>query len=153
MAGYAVDVEPKKVERFPGDPGTKRNTWEGLSGWYGIDEWRTTDLGEGSNGVTSIYYRGHLIWEMQYGGQYPNRVIPFLRKMLERNYTQGIWLGGRGPAAYKEGVFSYENRVEKNNFADFCGKETVYEIYPNGGDHAIGHHYYRGGFVMNDPDR
>lgn len=148
LSGYAGNCPPETVSRFEGDPGTKRNTWQGEDGWLGIDEWRTTKLGDGSNGTTSIYYRGDLVWEMQYGGSYPDKAIPFLREALMSNYTMRIWLGGRGPSVFSNGSLRYTNEVVGvNNFYDFQGSERIQE-YTDDGMTLVGEHDYRGGFLF-----
>lgn len=149
LAGYATDTEPEIITRFDGDRGTKRNTWNGLGGWLGIDEWRTSPLGDGSNGTTSIYYNKMLVWEMQYGGAYPEEVIPFLRRTLAITYTQRVWCGGRGPESHHDGPLSYHNEIEYGDFANFKGEETIFRLDDEKGDTELGYHSYRGGFVMS----
>ena len=148
LAGYASGVTPKRIPRFEGDPGTKRNVWQDLYGWTGIDEWRTTGIGDGSNGTTSIYYKNCLVWEMQYGGSYPKEAVPFLRQALRINYRQRIWHGGRGPDLLEGKTFRYRNELEgKNDFGEFGGVEYV-DRKTNGGWITVGRHFYRGGFLF-----
>jgi len=150
LAGYAADAIPERVVRFKGDLGTKCNTWGDPKDWFAIDEWRSTQCGNGSNGTTSIYYRTHPIWEMQYGGFYPERVIPFLKKALSANYIHQIWIGGRGPKVYFDSVYRYRNRpTDMSLFEEFKGKETIHEQV-DGQWTEIGHHYYRGGFLISN---
>ena len=150
LAGYASDVKPERVPRFEGDPGTKRNTWKGDQKWHGIDEWRTCRLGDGSNGTTSIYYGSDLIWEMQYGGSYPDEAIPFLREALHVNYSASIWLGGRGPELYENETYRYRNKCTAGeNFDEFNGVEYI-EKMVNEEWVLLGKHAYRGGFLFPD---
>lgn len=147
LSGYATDAPPERITRFDGDPGSKRNTWKGEDGWLGIDEWRTTPIGEGSNGTTSIYHNNTLLWEMQYGGSYPERAIPFLRRALLQTYNQQRWCGGRGAMQFFEGDFRYFNDVsDGSDFASFHGREMI-EGKVNDVWTPIGGHHYRGGFL------
>jgi hypothetical protein len=87
------------------------------------------------------------VWEMQYGGSYPERVIPFLRQALLLNYSKNSWYGGRGPKKYSDGKFRYFNDiVDGNEFAWFDGIETI-EEYDGVTWQRVGAHYYRGGFL------
>ncbi len=148
LAGYATGTEPENFARFEGDTSTKRNIWQDGKGWLGIDEWRTTPLGRGSNGTTSIYYNKVLVWEMQYGGFYPEHVIQFLRNALLENYKNQRWRGGRGPVKYRTGTLRYFNTTEDGlaDFSQFSGREVVEELI-DGSWEPVGGHYYRGGFL------
>jgi len=146
LAGYATGIAPESVARFDGDSGTKRNVWKDDADWLGIDEWRTTILGNGSNGTTSIYHNKVLIWEMQYGGSYPDRAIWFLKQALHQNYSQRTWRGGRGPERFSEGSFRYYNDIENDDFSWFTGTETIEELRDDRWQ-RIGVHHYRGGFL------
>ncbi len=146
LSGYATGRTPDVTPRFEGDLGTKRHIWQNDAGWIGIDEWRTTSLGDRSNGATSIYYNQTLIWEMTYGGSYPARTIPFLRKALLQSYIQRRWHGGRGPEMYREGNLVYYNEVHPDSdFTSFGGKEWVLETIDEKPT-PVGSHQYRGGF-------
>lgn len=147
LSGYASGVAPEIVSRFKGDPGTKRNVWEDTGGWLGIDEWRTSSLGDGSNGTTSIYQKNTLLWEMQYGGNYPEHAIPFLREALLENYSRHVWCGGRGSQKYFKDDYRYFNNVGiGSDFTNFYGQETI-EQKIDGLWTPIGTHHYRGGFL------
>jgi hypothetical protein len=147
LSGYATDAPPERIIRFVGDRGTKRNTWKGEDGWLAIDEWRTTRIGDGSYGTTSIYHNTILLWEMQYGGYYPERVIPFLRRALMQSYSQQRWCGGRGPSEFFENDFCYVNDARQGtDFASFHGREMIEERI-NGVWTPVGEHHYRGGFL------
>lgn len=147
LSGYASAITPVIAHRFEGDPGTKRNIWKDEAGWLGIDEWRTSALGDGSNGTTSIYQKNTLLWEMQYGGSYPEHVIPFLREALLFNYNQLAWYGGRGPKVYWIDKYRYFNKLGPgSNFTSFHGQEVIEEEI-EGVWTPIGTHHYRGGFL------
>lgn len=147
LSGYASGVTQETVPRFKGDPGTKRNIWKDEAGWLGIDEWRTSTLGDGSNGTTSIYQNKTLVWEMQYGGSYPKHVIPFLREVLLHSYSRNIWYGGRGQQVYWMDKYRYFNKLgEGSDFTSFSGQETIEEVIA-GVWTPVGTHHYRGGFL------
>ncbi len=148
LAGYATGSEPETVCRFPGDRGTKRNLWSDEKGWIAIDEWRTSPLGDGGNGTTSIYCQNDLVWEMQYGGYYPDDVIPFLRQALSYNYDRSIWQGGRGPIEFVDGLLRYSNQITHNDFAQFQGVESVERMIGDSRRDVVGVHWYRGGLLF-----
>lgn len=150
LAGYASDTPPERIVRFEGDAGTKRNTWGDPKDWLAIDEWRSTQYGTGSNGTTSIYYNSHLIWEMQYGGWFPDNAIPFLKEALHSQYEKREWYGGRGGVSYSNGAYRYRNDVFKgNSFNRFQGIEFI-DLMDSGRWIEIGKHYYRGGFLISN---
>jgi hypothetical protein len=156
-AGFATGAKPELFPRFPGDESTQRHVWQDDSGWLGIDEWRTTPLGDGSNGTTSLYFAGTLVWEMQYGGYYPERAMPVLRQALALNYTNRRWFGGRGHGTLGVGNFIYHNLPVAGidgegwgNFSEFSGTEYI-EEHAAGEWLTIGIHYYRGGFLIKPP--
>lgn len=81
-----------------------------------------------SFGATTIYYKGNAVWVMQYRGQYPKDVIPFLKRSLRQTYEKSEFVGGRGPEDYTEDDDSglrYFNKVVSNNWRNFNGREEI----------------------------
>jgi len=145
LNGYAGKRKPENILRFPEDRGTKRHTYGNLSSWYGIDEWRSANQGNGSSGTTSLYYKRSLIWEMHYIGHYQDESIDCLKHALSTAYRKNLWLGGRGP---KESTFDkwvYQNHCTENDFARFSGRETITD---RNLAKIVGEHRYFGGLLI-----
>lgn len=148
LAGFATDAKSSLVPRFQHDLGTNRTIWQDdNTGWLGIDEWRTSPRGDGSNDTTSLYHRKDLLWEMQYGGAYPKQAIPFLQKALLQAYTKHIWLGGRGlEGSLGGGYVYYNNPHPDSHFSKFNGQEYIIRTV-DGKQEYVGTHTYHGGWL------
>lgn len=87
--------------------------------------------GERSFGQTLIYESENPLWMMQYYGEYPKRITPFLKQALLAQYRTRHFNGGRGPTTYchpddKTNPLEYRNVVEdESRFFAFRGKEQV----------------------------
>ncbi len=146
LAGYASGRTPETVIRFPGDYGTKRHSYGNLAGWYGIDEWRTTKFHDGSAGTTSLYHKGHLVWEMHYFGHYPEACLSFLKSALLACYQSSIWEGGRGPERFEDDVWRYQNMVNYDrDLTRFSGREFILNRATL---QEAGEHRYFGGSLL-----
>lgn len=126
----------------------------GRGPWLVLDSWLELPDSPFSMGFTVIGYLGRdrswkpAVWCMQYGGWYKEHVIPFLQRALAVNYSQRIFLGGRGPRQYDEGDLHYRNYPKKNEFGDFYGEEEVLE-----NDTPAGFHWYRGMLLLPTEER
>jgi hypothetical protein len=144
MDGYAGGKEVSTKTKD--SDGYKTITWE-KGDYKVVDRYCITPLSDFSAGTTTIFYRHEgqwiPVWWMSYSGRYPKELIAFLKECLIKNYTQGIFLGGRGPAYVKvepEGrVMQYSNDAS-GNFSWFQGEESIksqsYSLY--------GYHKYFG---------
>lgn len=129
--------------------GYKAVRWSrGRGPWLVLDSWLEVRDSLASMGFTVIgygtsAYEKQAVWCMQYGGWYREDVIPFLKSALAVNYSQRVFLGGRGPDEYKEGSLVYQNHPTKNDFGDFQGEEKILD------DGALaGFHWYRGMLLL-----
>ena len=121
-----------------------------------VDEYHTTPSSEKSAGTTTIFYRGAAVWWMAYGGEYPGRVIPFLKEVLRTTYENGIFNKGRGPESYSGGkrddtiwlTYRCIGQISGwHSFHKFEGLETITEIKgvgPSQVRNELGHHYCMG---------
>lgn len=134
LAGYVMGGTKTTL---PDMPGVKVITFE--SGDFRVvDSYITTPHSAKSAGTTTIWGRNRPVWLMQYGGEYPEHTIPFLKECLLMNYKERHFYGGRGPEIV-EGQFIYLNKVENNDFGNFYGEESIHV-----GGQRIGFHWYRG---------
>ena len=135
---------------IPGFPGSKVITVKMGLVLY-TDVYWTCPGSEQSFGVTvmSAHDLEHAVWipvwRMQYGGEYPERVIAFLKAALRQTYETRRFVGGRGPTEFREGNLQYINQPDarKNEFRDFRGEERILE-----GGVQVGSHWYRGGLLI-----
>ncbi len=159
-------MDIREVERFFSEAAL--NTWAGREGerqgerivipeFPGAKAWRFskeplvyTDMyvvslsGDHGAGQTIISCEGTPVWIMQYRGHYQERVIPFLKEALTRQYATGVFYGGRGPLAMSSGYgLVYVNRPTKNAFSDFEGHEQITRD-PLGAQVLKGIHWYAG---------
>jgi hypothetical protein len=96
-----------------------------VSGDYKIvDRYITSSYAGLSWGVTTIFYRGGIIWVMTYCGHYSKEVIPFLKEALRRTYSSKIFRGGRGPKHIYGEKLSYFNGY-RGNFSNFSSHEYI----------------------------
>lgn len=143
--GYAAGAEASPVPGFPGSKNIE----------YRRDSWLVTDTyfvrphDIRSGGQTIIYYAESPVWMMQYLGEYPPQVLPFLKEALFKNYSQSVWDGGRGPTQYplfarSAYPFNYVN-LGSRNFHKFSGKEWI----SNHDGVQLGWHAYNGLWLPN----
>jgi hypothetical protein len=124
----------------------------GMPGWKGYEyrkgnlylrdvftvNWETGK----SAGCTTIFQECEPVWIMFYSGMYPKDAIPTVKQALASAYKEHSFLGGRGVKNFQteESSFLYLNWVEKIDFTDFCGHETV--INPSTHGFPGYHNYY-----------
>jgi hypothetical protein len=116
------------------------------------DTYTTTLHSNMSSGMTVICYDGYPVWDMHYGGFYHEKALPFLKDCLLRNYSRGIFRGGRGPVfvLYEESNLKYSNRTWQSRDGDiekFEGEESIENI--NSGE-QIGYHWFCGGSLLKN---
>jgi hypothetical protein len=104
------------------------------------DCWQTTPLTRKSFGTTTLSCPEGIIWMMQYWGEYPDKVIPFLRKALYKSYSEHKFIGGRGPHYFTDGKYIYINIPSSNDFDNFEGGEHILDEEGN----VLGWHKYHG---------
>lgn len=115
-----------------------------------VDCYFVTSISDYSFGTTTIYYQGNAVWMMQYRGQYPKDVIPFLKQALRQTYEKSEFVGGRGPIIYFEGgtidtQLRYSNNVISGDWRNFLGREEIYRSCGgNQGAGMQGWHEYGG---------
>ena len=102
-------------------------------------------------GTTYLYYDESLFWAMQYSGQYPKEATELVKEALLKNYSNGIFLGGRGPAVLIKEDLHYANVPHKPgggimDFKNFSGQDSVIRK-KRGSDIPQGQHDYSGGIV------
>lgn len=142
----------RTITRIPEMPGYKLAPFR-HGDFYLLDMWSKTEDSDRSSGMTNIWYRDKLVWEMQYGGHYPEEAIPFLKEVLRQAYESGNFYGGRGPRRHedKSGIFLYTNEPWKfwrfGDFARFKGHEEIHRRGPDGYE-LIGHHDYTGMSIL-----
>jgi len=152
MRGGYVNQRPFKLplpDPFSGEEAIpyRRNFKDGF---YLLDYYFVSPDSNSCYGSTVIWFEEKPIWVMHYGGWYDERVIPFLKRALARNYNEDVFLGGRGPE-FLEGedhTLQYFNKVEQNDFNDFRGREgiiTTSEQWKVAVGTKLGEHHYLGG--------
>ncbi|MEK7564704.1 MAG: DUF5680 domain-containing protein [Patescibacteria group bacterium] len=94
-----------------------------------------------SVGTTTIWWDDRPVWWMSYGGWYEKEAVPFLKQALLSVYKVGGFIGGRGPASFRDGHMIYVNRPEKCDFSSFKGHEEIIEIASGS---TLGEHEYWG---------
>ena len=112
-----------------------------------LDVWMGDKVTGNSLGLTTIWWQDKPVWFMSYDGAYPKDVIPFLKRALAQNYGRGVFLGCRGPHSFidREQGLLYNNRVHRNHFIDFAGREEILDLEENT---VIGYHEYKGRFLI-----
>lgn len=150
--GWASNI-PQPVFNFV--PGQKTYQYIGERLWL-EDSFFVTPGSKSSYGTTVIWtvekgLRERPVWVMHYGGWYEKSVIPLLKRALMRNYSEGIFLGGRGPIILElEGedhTLQYLNWNEENDFTNFNVYEQIIAASPQVGQPGkkMGEHHYFGG--------
>jgi hypothetical protein len=97
-----------------------------------IDIWFSTKKSDFSGGMTLIIVDNEMVWMMNDGGHFPEEVIPTLKLALKSAYEQKLFVGGRGPAEFRNGDYLYDNVLQHqdNNgggMHDFYGFENIFE--------------------------
>ncbi|MFA6554402.1 MAG: DUF5680 domain-containing protein [Candidatus Paceibacterota bacterium] len=142
--GWAQNVQEIEVSEFPGS--------KAIPFVFGdfrvLDIYLVTPSSNLSSGLTTIWYKEDPVWTMHYGGWYTNVAIPFLKSCLHRAYvTERRFYGGRGPVFVRGERFTYVNKIERNDFANFAGEEHVLDL----NEQCLGFHWYRGmSLIGND---
>lgn len=146
-AGYAS--ERSKPKAVPNQPGSKQNVFE-RDAWLLSDTWHITPVSTFSGGATHIYFDGTLVWMMHYFGQYPDCLIPFLKRALAEEYRKRTFNAGRGPrqVIFKNEGLIYRNQPEASRFDYFCGLETLGPALGALDDKNSGWHRYHGGLML-----
>lgn len=94
--------------------------------WCLLDRWIELPHSEKFTGATTIWHESAPVWSMHYGGQYPKEAMNCLKLALQKNYQNMVFLGGRGPEAFRnpEGKFIYSNALlepaQKLNLFEGC---------------------------------
>ncbi|MEI7480303.1 MAG: hypothetical protein WCJ59_01625, partial [bacterium] len=79
-----------------------------------------------------------------YSGSYIKEAIPTLMAAIESNLEKKIFMGGRGPKRFDNGIYVYENNVDSNDPMDFKGVEKIYVPGPVLNPVVLGYHQYSG---------
>ncbi len=142
-AGWAQDVQKIKIQELP----NSKTIPFVLGDFRVLDTYFVTPLSDRSAGSTTIWHEDKPVWIMHYGGRYAKIAVPFLKSCLHRAYVdERRFYGGRGPAFVRDEHFTYVNKIERNNFADFVGEEHVFDL----NEQCLGHHWYRGMSLLGD---
>lgn len=146
--GWATPALKRPIPELPGSKSIRFGSGDLVL----LDYYFVAPGSESSYGTTVIWEVERPVWIMHYGGWYNKEVIPFLKRVLMRNYSQDIFLGGRGPERLEgEGhTLQYLNRVERNDFEDFQGQEYIISTSDQSGFPAgqkLGEHHYFGGLL------
>lgn len=115
--------------------------------FYLTDMWLTTSSNK-SAGMTTIYFQGKPIWFMTYDGFHNEEVVPFLKEVLLKTYSQNKFCGGRGLPRDVGGDYIYENNVLENSFSSFRGCEKIFDKETGV---VLGHYKYHGQSLCNLP--
>jgi hypothetical protein len=112
------------------------------------DSWGT-DPGSGKFSGHTIIFRGATpLWIMCYGGgSYLPEDLPVLKAALMKNYSAGIFMGGRGPARFKQDGLVYTNG-HAGTFARFQGNEFIIQPGVPLSEARRGEHDYWGGSLV-----
>jgi len=113
---------------------------QGPDGWSYRDQWTVNPMTNRSFGMTTIFRRSSIMWLMSYGGKYPVKCTPFLKRALLESHSAGNFNGGRGPTTLldTESDLTYLNNAN-GNIHQFEGKEEIYERGT-----LLGFHSYHG---------
>ena len=135
------------IEKHPLLPGHDLFTFE--EGNFCLrDFWCGND--DKSAGTTVIEFKSTPIWVMHYGGRYPKFAIPFLKRVLARQYQEGIFEGGRGPDGIIDLPASemvYRNKIYDGRFTHFSGMEEITSA--DNETKLIGFHEYFGLWLLD----
>jgi hypothetical protein len=111
-----------------------------------LDMWCTHPDSIKSSGLTTIWYQNNPVWIMHYGGEYTQEAAAVVKRALKQAYENRQFYGGRGQSSLERGsAMSYVNLIQKNDFADFCGKETVLD---DASGTVVGYHQYWGNLLI-----
>jgi hypothetical protein len=139
--GYAQDAAKSTIA---GMPGSKVIAFD-IDDFTIKDTYFVTPFSDISFGWTVVWFQGKPVWYMQYSGEYPKRVIPFLKRCLNEAYAAGKFFCGRGPWIVEGGDLVYENSPGAyRSFDDFSGLEIIRDV----NDHRLGSHRYNGGSLL-----
>ncbi len=124
-------------------PGSKTITFE-HDEYRLVDCWFTVPESPVSWGFILIWRRGILVWTMNYHGQYPQRVISFLKSTLRFDHKAGIWSAGRGTEIHEGDDTKDTIDVGAESFDDLGEREFVQEALS---DTTCGFHIFDAGLV------
>jgi hypothetical protein len=137
LAGYASGTETSPHPTLPG--------WKQFictdNIFTLIDSWCD------KSGYTQILYMGTLIWVMHYEGTYTKEdgVIQLLKAALHDAYSNGNFMGGRGPKTFTlDGLKKYINTWRGFGFRKFAGEELIFDPRRPRGEQRFGQHAYSG---------
>jgi len=116
-----------------------------------VDYYCTTPNSPKSSGTTTIWLKEAPVWTMQYGGEYEQIAIPFLKQVLWDAYAAGCFFGGSGPQVRFRSNLLYVNRYDGPFFQDFRGREEIFRIHNNVKARVLGYHEYLGMALVQDP--
>ncbi|MBI2635152.1 MAG: hypothetical protein HYW79_01245 [Parcubacteria group bacterium] len=144
-SGWAMPVPKTPILGLPGSKSIPFRAGE----YYLLDYYLVAPGSSSSHGTTVIWIAEKPVWIMHYGGWYDKKVVPFLKRALMRNYSNNIFIGGRGPERLEgeNHTLQYLNKVEKNDFGSFRGHEYIVATSEQVGvpGQKFGEHYYFGG--------
>ncbi len=106
-----------------------------------VDRYCVNSESSKSAGTTTIWFKDIPVWIMNYGGFYDESAITCLKRALEKTYSAGDFVGGRGPSIYTDGSLTYTNKPRLNDFNKFEGCE---EIVDTESKKLLGFHEYWG---------
>ena len=113
-----------------------------------LDAYCKTPISGKSSGFTTIWFKGIPVWTMNYGGEYPKEIIPFLKLALRDAIEKRVFMGGRGRNFFTHEGFphlSYRNITRSvgekaSSFCKFAGTEEILTHNFN----LLGSHEYAG---------
>ena len=140
LAGYAGGDRAVGLRVLVKKEKNKHKVTAYFDGYKIEDKWNTFPNSQCSEGVTTIYYNDSPIWRMHYGGNYPEKVIPFLKKMLASSYNVRSFRGGRGPFVRSNTEYEYHNNP-LGDFYRFSGQEKILDFKSK---KLLGYHDYFG---------
>ncbi len=113
-----------------------------------LDEWGDDPDSGKPSGRTLIMEEQMPSWAMWSGGeQYLPQDLPVLQAALMENYSKGIFMGGRGPAKFKQDGLIYTNG-HTGTFARFQGNEFIIQPGMLLSEAKRGEHDYWGGSLV-----
>ncbi len=144
ISGWVSDNPKVQVKRAKGAVGVIALQYT-REPWQVVDEYNFPSSGGHSAGITRIFHDQHLVWMMQYFGNYPEETMDFLKDTLKMEYSRRRFSGGRGAMSRVAGLYNYINEIEEGDFCRFSGIERIRH---KGRPEVIGWHRYYGGMMV-----
>jgi len=139
LQGWAAGAPAEEISGMPGYKGFTFREGDFLL----TDAYCVNKDSRRSAGSVTVLFKDDPVWVLLFGGYYEKKAIPFLKRALLENYKAGIFLGGRGPAHFKEGSLVYRNTMREGDHSiQFDASEFVIDSANYG--RSLGYHVLHG---------